>query len=410
MDTGRAMKPDTVLVHAGRDPERFGGLVNAPVCRASTILHPDMAAYRLAHSDKHARPYYGRFGTATHRMLEDACTQLDGGHGTVLFPSGLGACVGALMSVALPGTHLLVVDSVYGPVRDFCDTVLAERGVQTEYYPPALGAAIATRLRANTCAVYCESPGSLTFEVQDLPAIAEAAHRGGAAVLVDNTWATPFFCQPLALGADITVQAATKYLVGHSDAMLGVAVANERCFLSLRTVAARHGNSVSADDCTLALRGLRTLGVRLRQHQTSALALARWLQSRPEVARVDHPALESDPGHVLWKRDFRGASGLFGFALHPVPEAAVDAFIDGLALFGIGASWGGFESLILPSHPKRTSGNAAHPAHAAGPLLRLHIGLEDVDALQAALAAGLDRHIVRHLASHSASTPFAQHP
>ncbi|MBN9409963.1 MAG: cystathionine beta-lyase [Burkholderiales bacterium] len=401
------MKPDTVLVHAGRDPGRFGGLVNAPVSRASTILHADMATYRLAQADKHGRPYYGRFGTATHRMLEEACTQLDDGHGTVLFPSGLAACTGALNAVVRPGSHLLMVDSVYGPVRDYCDTVLAERGVQTEYYPPSLGADIATRLRPDTSAVYCESPGSLTFEIQDLPAIAEAAHRAGAAVLADNTWATPFFCQPLALGADIAVQAATKYLVGHSDAMLGVAVANERCYLPLRTAAARQGNSVSADDCTLALRGLRTLGVRLRQHQASALALARWLQGRPEVLRVDHPALPDDPGHALWRRDFRGASGLFGFELQPVPEAAVDDFIDGLALFGIGASWGGFESLILPSHPKRSCTGGAHPA---GVLLRLHIGLEDVDDLQADLAAGLDRHIApRLLPPRVAAPPLVKH-
>jgi len=390
------MRPDTVLVHAGRDPERFGGLVNAPVCRASTILHPNMAAYRLAQSDKHARPYYGRFGTATHRMLEEACTQLDGGHGAVLFPSGLAACTGALMSVAEPGTHLLMVDSVYGPVREFCDTVLATHGVETEYYPPALGSAIAARMRPNTCAVYCESPGSLTFEVQDLPAIAAAAHRAGASVLVDNTWATPLFCRPLTLGADITVQAATKYLIGHSDAMLGVAVTNERCYLPLRTAAARQGNSVSADDCTLALRGMRTLGVRLRQHQASALALAHWLLHRSEVRRVDHPGLHTHPNHALWQRDFSGASGLFGFELHPVPGHAVDAFIDGLELFGIGASWGGFESLILPSHPKRTSSDIAHPG---GPLLRLHIGLEDIVDLQADIAGGLDRHIAPHLAA-----------
>ncbi len=390
------MKADTLLVHAGRDPLRFGGLVNPPVSRASTILHPSMASFRKAQADKHGQPYYGRFGTASHRMLEEACTALDGGRGTVLFPSGLAASTGALSAVAAPGSHLLVVDSVYGPVREFCEGDLAARGVEVEFFEPTIGAGIAGRLKPSTCAVYCESPGSLTFEIQDLPAICEAAHRQDVAVLVDNTWATPLFCRPLALGADIAIQAATKYLVGHSDAMLGVAVANERWFGALRTTAARQGNSVGADDCALALRGLRTLGVRMRQHQASALAVARWLATRPEVRRVDYPALPGDPGHALWQRDFTGASGLFGFELHPVPEAAVDAFIDGLVLFGIGVSWGGFESLVLPSHPKRSLAAARH-----APLLRLHIGLEDPQDLIEDLAAGLERFVRPHCGANA---------
>lgn len=382
------MKADTLLVHAGRDPLRFGGLVNPPVSRASTILHPSMAAFRKAQADKHGQPYYGRFGTASHRMLEEACTALDGGHGAVLFPSGLAASTSALSAVTAPGGHLLVVDSVYGPVREFCEVDLVARGVEVEFFEPTIGPDIVKRLKPSTRAVYCESPGSLTFEIQDLPAICEAAHRQDVAVLVDNTWATPLFCRPLALGADIAIQAATKYLAGHSDAMLGVAVTNERWFRVLRATAARQGNSVGADDCALTLRGLRTLGVRIRQHQASALTVAKWLTTRPEVRRVIYPALPKDPGHSIWKRDFAGASGLFGFELCPVSESAIDAFIDGLRLFGIGVSWGGFESLVLPSRPKRSIAAAPH-----APLLRVHIGLEDPQDLVEDLAAGLERFV-----------------
>ena len=234
------MKIDTLLAHAGRAPERFEGLVNAPICRASTILHPTMASFKAAAADKHAHPYYGRYGTATTRMLEEACSALDGGDGAVLFPSGLAASTNVLDALATPGAHILVVDSVYGPVRDYCETALAARGVAVTWYAPCIGAQIESMIRAETRVIYCESPGSLTFEVQDLPAICQAATRHDVAVVVDNTWATPYFCRPLALGASVSIQAATKYLVGHSDAMLGVAVATERYVKTLRTVAARH--------------------------------------------------------------------------------------------------------------------------------------------------------------------------
>jgi cystathionine beta-lyase len=381
------VKLDTLLIHAGRDPERFEGLVNAPVTRASTILHHDMAAFNAAASNKHGVPYYGRYGTSISKLLAAACAELDGGAGAVLFPSGLAAIAGTLAALLRPGGHLLMVDSVYAPVRDLCENVLqTQHGIVTTFYAPGAGAAIADHLRPETQAIYCEAPGSHTFEMQDIPAIAKVAAAQGIPVVVDNTWATPYFFRPLAHGADIAIQAATKYLVGHSDAMLGVASCTARWLPVLQRSAALQGNSVSADDCFLALRGMRTLAVRLRQHYASALKVACWLQDQPQVTRVLYPPLASGPERDLWARDFTGASGLFGVELDPACEPHVDAFVDGLRLFGIGVSWGGYESLVLPSHVRRSLAPAS-----AGPLVRFHIGLEDPDDLIDDLAAGLGR-------------------
>ena len=380
------MKLDTLLVHAGRDPERFEGLVNAPVTRASTILHADMAAFNAAASNKHGVPYYGRYGTSISKLLAAACAELDGGAGAVLFPSGLAAIAGTLAALLKPGGHLLMVDSVYAPVRDLCEKVLAPLGIVTTFYPPEAGAGIAAHLRPETQAVYCEAPGSHTFEMQDVPAIGQVAAARGIPVVVDNTWATPYYFKPLAHGADIAIQAATKYLVGHSDAMLGVATCTEAWLPVLQRSTALQGNSVSADDCFLALRGMRTLGVRLRQHYAGAMQVAGWLKGRPEVRRVLYPPLAEGAERALWKRDFTGGSGLFGVELDPACEPHVDAFVDDLRLFGIGVSWGGYESLVLPSHVRRSLGAAS-----TGPLVRFHIGLEDPDDLIADLAAGLDR-------------------
>lgn len=380
------MKLDTLLVHAGRDPERFEGLVNAPVTRASTILHPDMATFHAAASNKHGLPYYGRYGTSISKLLGAACAELDGAAGAVLFPSGLAAIAGTLGALLKPGDHLLMVDSVYAPVRDLCEKVLQQQGVVTTFYPPDVGAGIAAHLRPETQVVYCEAPGSHTFEMQDIPAIGRVAASRGLPVVVDNTWATPYFFKPLQHGADIAIQAATKYLVGHSDAMLGVATCTAKWLPVLQRSTALHGNSVSADDCFLALRGMRTLAVRLRQHYEGAMKVASWMQARPQVRRVLYPPLGPAAERALWERDFTGASGLFGVELDPACAPHVDGFVDGLRLFGIGVSWGGYESLVLPSHVRRSHGSAS-----AGPLVRFHIGLEDPDDLIADLAAGLDR-------------------
>ena len=382
---------DTLAVQAGRMSDAHFGVVNTPVYRASTILYPDLATLESGKA-----PYvYGRRGTPTSRSLEEAITELEGGAATVLCPSGMNAIATALMSVCSAGDHLLVVDSCYGPTRIFCDKTLKRYGVETSYYDPLIGAGIARLFRPNTKAVFCESPGSLTFEIQDLPAIAAVAHAHGASVLLDNTWATPLLFDAFAHGVDLSIQAGTKYLGGHADVMIGYVTANEDHKRGLADVHNFLGLCASGDDCFLALRGLRTMPVRLRRHQETALKLARWLEGRSEVARVLHPALESDPGHALWQRDFKGSSGLFGVLLHPVPHAAVAAFVDGLEHFGLGYSWGGYESLIVPAHMVRT----ARPFEADGPLLRIHAGLEDCDDLIADLAAGLER-----MAAHSSTS------
>ena len=380
------MKLDTLLVHAGRDPQRFEGLVNPPVTRASTILHESMASFNAAAADKHGVPYYGRYGTGISKLLAQACAELDGGAGAVLFPSGLAAIAGTLAALLEPGGELLMVESVYAPVRDLCEKVLRPQGIDTRFYPPEVGAGIAALIRPQTRAIYCESPGSHTFEMQDIPAIGQVAAAQGIPVLVDNTWATPYFFKPLLHGADIAIQAATKYLVGHSDAMLGVAVCNPAYLPVLQRSTALHGNSVSADDCFLALRGMRTLAVRLRQHYEGAMKVASWMQGRPQVKRVLYPPLSSGADRALWQRDFTGASGLFGVEFDPACAPGIERFVDGLQLFGIGVSWGGFESLVLPSHVRRE-----RPSPFAGPLVRFHIGLEDPDDLIADLAAGLGR-------------------
>jgi cystathionine beta-lyase len=378
-------KPDTIAVSAGRMSEAHFGAVNTPVYRASTILYPDLAALKA-----NALPYtYGRRGTPTSRSFEEAVTALEGGARTVVVPSGLNACALAILAVCGAGDHLLVTDSVYEPTRHFCERVLKRFGVETEYYAPHED--IAPLLRSNTRAVFCESPGSLTFEVQDIPAIARAAHAhdgsGGVSVLLDNTWATPILFDAIGHGVDLSIQAATKYIGGHADVMLGYVCANDSHAARLVQAHGHMGLFAGGDDTWLGLRGLRTLPTRLKRHQETALALAGWLQQRPEVSRVLYPALPSDPGHALWKRDFRGANGLFGVVLKPASERAIAAFVDGLQHFGIGYSWGGFESLILPAH---IHGRKV-PFAAEGPVLRIHAGLEDASDLIADLDAGFKR-------------------
>jgi cystathionine beta-lyase len=378
------LEPETALVTSGRDTKAQKGFVNPPVVHGSTVLYPtaeDLHAHR-------GEFQYGRHGTPTTRALQDALMALEGPHcaGVGLAPSGLAAISTALLAVLKAGDHLLVCDNAYRPTRNFSNGVLARYGVETTYYDPMIGAGIAGLFKSNTRAVVVEAPGSQSFEMPDIPAIAAAAHAHGALVIDDNTWATPLFHRSLDQGVDISIQAATKYIGGHSDIMFGTISANPKAWPRIAETIRLLGVCAGPDDVFLALRGLRTLGVRLDQHQRSAFDVARWLATRPEVLRVLHPGLESDPGHAIWKRDFTGASGLFSFVLKPASQKAVDALLDTVKLFGMGYSWGGFESLIIPFDC--ADYRTATKWSPGGPTLRLHIGLEHVDDLKADLERG----------------------
>lgn len=384
------MKKDTEIVTSGRKPEEHSGIVNPPVYHASTVLFPTVEALRKAIRAPFDCVYYGRIGTPTSFAFEEAMTELEGGYRSVSVSSGLAAITIALMATLRCGDHLLMVDTAYNPTRKFCEIALAGLGVETTFYDPLAGAGIAELIRPETKVIFLESPGSLTFEVQDIPAIAAVARKRGVTTIMDNTYATPLFFQPFKHGVDIIVHAATKYIAGHSDAMLGAIVtSNEKTFDAVKTMAVALGNSAGAEELFFGLRGLRTLSVRLARHQETGIKLAQWLQKRPEVARVIHPALASDPNHALWKRDFSGANGLFAMILKPVPPNAVAAMLDGMKLFGMGFSWGGFESLILPVEPwiSRTATKWTEK----GPYIRIHAGLEDVSDLIADLEAGFER-------------------
>jgi cysteine-S-conjugate beta-lyase len=378
------LKPATRLVVGGRDASAHHGFVNPPVHHASTVLYPSAEDFLARRS----RYLYGRRGTPTSEALENALRELEGPDcaGVALLPSGLAAISTALFAVLDAGDHLLVTDSAYQPTRRFCDSVLRRKGVETTYYDPLIGDGIAALMKSNTRAVFVEAPGSLSFEVQDVPAIAAAAHGGGAVVLMDNTWATPLYFHAFDKGVDLSIQAATKYIGGHSDVMLGTVSANPATWERLSEMVHALGLCVGPDDIYLGLRGLRTMGVRLAQHHQAGLKVASWLAERPEIARVLHPALESCPGHAVWRRDFSGASGLFSIVFKPVAQSAVNAFLNELRLFGIGASWGGFESLAIPFDC--TSIRTATKWLPGGPTVRLHIGLEDVDDLIGDLERG----------------------
>jgi len=378
------VKAATTLVTAGRDTQGQHGFVNPAVYHASTVLYPT-AEDQVAHRSRYQ---YGRRGTPTSEALEGALKELEGEQcaGVALLPSGLAAISTALLSVAGSGDHILVTDSVYRPTRVFCDGLFKRLGVTTTYYDPLIGKDIAKLLQPNTKAVFVEAPGSQSFEMQDIPAIAEVAHANGAAVLTDNTWATPLYFRALEKGVDLSIQAGTKYIGGHSDVMIGCVAANAARYTALKSTMNTLGLCVGPDDMYLALRGLRTMGVRLARHNESALQVARWFEQRPEVARVLHPGLPSDPGHAIWKRDFTGASGLFSVMLKPASEKAVHAFMNALSLFGMGFSWGGFESLVILFDC--TEYRTATKWAPGGPTLRFHIGLEDVDDLIADLERG----------------------
>jgi cysteine-S-conjugate beta-lyase len=382
------MERETRLVHAGRDPDRHEGIVNPPLYRASTILYPTMAAYDKRQERVYTSFGYGIHGTPTTIALAEALAELSGGARTLLLSSGLSAVTQALTAFLRKDDHLLIADTVYGPTRVFCADVLRRYGVEVTFYDPLVGSGIPGLMRPSTRVVYLESPGSQTFEVQDVPAIAAAARARGAIVLLDNTWATPLHFRSFEHGVDVEIQALTKFVAGHSDLLLGaVTMRTEELYRVARDGASTFGDCPAPDVCYEALRGLRTLAVRLRHHEASASRVAEWLGRRPEVARVLHPALPQDPGHAIWKRDFHGASSLFGVLLRTSSERAVATMVDGFRLFKIGASFGGFESLVVPARPVRT----ARPWREPGFLLRLHVGLEAVEDLIADLDAGLSR-------------------
>lgn len=384
--SARNLAPDTILTHRGRHPEEQHGLVNTPPYRGSTILFKTLDDLQ----NPHPRYDYGRTGNPSSSAVEELVTELEGAAGTVLAPSGLAAISTALLSVLGSGDHLLVSDSAYYPTRRLADGLLARMGVSVEYYDPRIGAGIAALFTERTRAVFCESPGSLTFEVQDLPAIAAAAHERDIAVIVDNSWATPLYYRPLALGADLVVHAGTKMFVGHSDAMFGTVSANASYWKQLSQTHLITGSCAAPDDCFLAARGLRTLALRMRQHSSHSQQLAAWLERQPGVRAVLHPALPSSPDHALYQRDFTGSGSVFSIELEPAPRAALAAMVDGLEWFGMGWSWGGYESLVLPVKPQ--SSRSATAWQREGQLLRIHVGLEGYDDLEADLAAGLERY------------------
>jgi cystathionine beta-lyase len=387
------MREETVIVHSGRHPEQFHGAVNTPVFHASTILSETVEEFRRKRRDRaEGLPgtYYGRFGTPTVETLQDAIAALEGGYRCLVYPSGLAACAGALLAFLSAGDHLLMSDSVYEPTRKLATGILKRFGVETTFFDPLAGRGIESLIRPSTRAVFLESPGSLTFEVQDVPAIAEIARRRSVTVIMDNTWGTPLYFKPFAHGVDVSVQAATKYVVGHADAMLGAVTASREAWPRLRSATHELGQTAGPDDINLGQRGLRTLAVRLKRHWESGVALAEWIARQPEVERVLHPALAGDPGHALWKRDFTGACGLFGVVLgEGVTDRALCALIDGTELFGIGASWGAFESLMMPFDP-RESRSATQWPHK-GPCFRVHAGLENVEDLIEDLDQGFRR-------------------
>jgi cystathionine beta-lyase len=373
------------LAHLGLDGETAQGFLNVPPFRGSTVLFPDVASLK---SNKQ-RYTYGTHGTPTTEVLCEAWSAISGAAGTMLVPSGLSAIVVSLMTALGAGDHLLVTDAAYQPARFYCDTILKRMGVETTYYDPAIGAGIEALMRPNTKAVFVEAPGSQSLDMQDVPAIAAVAKARGACVIMDNTWATPLFFSPHVHGVDLAIEAGTKYLSGHSDLLLGLVSANAEWFPRLHRTVDALAILPGPEDVFLALRGLRTMELRLREAERQGLALARWLSARAEVLSVLHPALEDFPGHAIWKRDFSGSSGLFSIVLKPASEAAVAALLDGLQLFGLGYSWGGFASLVIPFDCARYR-TATHWA-PGGPTLRIYVWLEDIEDLKEDLDRGFAR-------------------
>ena len=390
------MKESSILVHAGQSAAQAHRPVNMPVHRASTIIASTLEGYEANErgDNMFKNVCYGALGTQNAFALCDAVNQLEQGAGSMVTSSGLAACTQSVLCFVGAGDHVLMPDSVYGPLRMFCETILPRFGVETTFYDPLVGEGIGLLIKANTRVVYTEAPGSLTFEMQDIPAIVKAAHAKGVVVIMDNTWAGPLYFKPLAHGVDICVEAATKFISGHSDLVLGIITARtHELYKQMRGFCVQMGEIASADDCWLALRGLRTMKVRMEAQQKSALELARWLKERPEVKDVLYPPLESDPGHELWKRDFSGAGALFSIVLEKTPRKAIAAMLDGYEFFGIGASWGGFDSLVELCHPERSAVNRKGTVWNEGnsTIVRFAIGLEDVDDLRRDLENGFTR-------------------
>lgn len=384
----------TQLVNAGRSKKWTNGVVNPPIQRASTVVFDSVAEKNHATVNRANKTlFYGRRGTHTHFAFQEAMVEIEGGVGCALFPCGAAAIANSILSFVQTGDHILMVDTCYEPTRDFCEKIMKKMGIETTYYPPTIGEGIRTLIQPNTKVLFTESPGSITMEVQDIPTLSRVAHEHDIIVMLDNTWAAGVNFSPFEHGVDISIQAATKYIVGHSDVMLGTAIANEKCWDQLREQSYLMGQCISPDDAYLGLRGLRTLDVRLRQHAQNSLTIAHWLAEQPEVDHVRHPALETCPGHEFYQRDFTGGNGLFSFVLKSSDTKATTALLDGMQHFSMGFSWGGFESLILANEPKSFDSlrTVAHP-HFAGTLIRVHIGLEDVDDLIADLKAGLERY------------------
>ncbi|MBQ4615725.1 MAG: cystathionine beta-lyase [Mailhella sp.] len=390
------MKESSILVHAGQSRACPHRPVNMPVHRASTIIASSLEGYEANErgDNMFKNVCYGALGTENAFALCDAVNQLEQGAGSMVTSSGLAACTQAVLCFVGAGDHVLMPDSVYGPLRMFCETILPRFGVETSFYDPRIGEGVGVLIKANTRVVYTEAPGSLTFEMQDIPAIVKAAHARGVTVIMDNTWAGPLYFKPLAHGVDICVEAATKFIAGHSDLVLGVITARtHELYKQMRGFCVQMGEIASADDCWLALRGLRTMKVRMDAQYRSALELARWLKARPEVKDVLYPPLESDPGHELWKRDFAGAGALFSIVLDKTPRKAVAAMLDGYEMFGIGASWGGFDSLVELCHPERTATDRTGTVWNEGnsTIIRFAIGLEDTEDLRRDLELGFER-------------------
>ena len=378
-------QPTTKLVHLGRDTKEAKGFVNPPLYKGSTVLFPTVKSL----TEGGYGYWYGRKGSPTYESLEAALNELEHSDDTILTPSGLSAITTALLALLKTGDHLLVTDSVYQPTRNFCDTTLKALGIEVTYYDPRVAAGIKDLIKENTKLIFLESPGSQSFEIQDIPAIVEAAQKASLLTLIDNTWATPLFLTPLTLGVDVSIHSGTKYFIGHADAMIGTVSSNGETAQKIRQMAYSLGLCAGPDDVQLALRGLRTLGVRLAHHERAAIEFASWLEERPEVECVLHPALPSHPDHDIFKRDFKGSSGLFTAIFKPVEQKKIEAMLDGLELFAMGWSWGGYESLALPFNPAsyRTATNWNYKGQA----IRFHIGHENMDDLKTDFTAGLER-------------------
>lgn len=381
------MKKETLLTVLGRAPQEHHGVVNSPVYRASTILFPTLAAFEAAEKSDGVEPLiYGRAGNPATRELEKALAEIDGADHAILTPSGESAILIVFTALLSKGDHVLVTDNVYGSARKLCKQEITRFGIEVTFFDPMIED-ITPLIKPNTKMIYCESPGSLTFEVQDVPKIAKIAHERGIAVALDNTWATPLFMCAAEKGADITIHSCTKYIGGHSDILTGLITCSKKYHTALRRTFRNFGICLGSEEVYLASRGLRTLAVRLKQHEQTALQLAQWLKKRPEVVKVLHPAFPECPGHEIWKRDFKGSSGLFSVLLKPYPRENLAAMLDNLEIFGMGFSWGGYESLIIPFKPERIAQKWDHDGIA----LRIHAGLENPDDLIADLKAGLER-------------------